>query len=176
MTLGTPVFGTVDTENNIILTGNLVDGTYTLKYENADGTSTVIGTLDVGDASVFDVPITWIYGTKLDKTTGAVSATDDPTFNASDFITLEPGTSYVVSTTNDCYNAMHICYYNDSNSYVGYQADAWSYRACEIEEGQPASGAVVIPAGATKLRLRHYEMAVNPGWSVPFIKLTGTRE
>lgn len=43
--LGTPVFGTVDTENNIILTGNLVDGTYTIKYENADGEQTTIGTL-----------------------------------------------------------------------------------------------------------------------------------
>ena len=43
--LGTPVFGTVDENNNIILTGALADGTYTLKYEDADGNVTTIGTL-----------------------------------------------------------------------------------------------------------------------------------
>lgn len=44
--LGTPVFGTVDAENNIILTGNLADGTYTIKYEDAEGNVTEIGTLN----------------------------------------------------------------------------------------------------------------------------------
>lgn len=43
--LGTPVFGRVDAENNIILTGALADGTYTLKYEDAEGNVTEIGTL-----------------------------------------------------------------------------------------------------------------------------------
>lgn len=43
--LGTPVFGTVDEDNNIILTGELVNGTYTLKYEDAEGNVTTIGTL-----------------------------------------------------------------------------------------------------------------------------------
>ena len=44
--LGTPVFGRVDAENNIILTGELADGVYTLKYEDADGVVTEIGTLN----------------------------------------------------------------------------------------------------------------------------------
>jgi hypothetical protein len=44
--LGTPVFGRVDADNNIILTGALADGTYTLKYEDSDGEQTVIGTLN----------------------------------------------------------------------------------------------------------------------------------
>ena len=43
--LQTPVFGRVDEDNNIIITGNLVDGTYTLKYEDSDGVLTEIGTL-----------------------------------------------------------------------------------------------------------------------------------
>lgn len=46
--LGTPVFGSVDEENNIILTGTLAAGTYTLKYEDADGNVTSIGTLEHG--------------------------------------------------------------------------------------------------------------------------------
>lgn len=44
--LGTPVFGRVDAENNIILSGELVNGTYTLKYEDGEGNVTVIGTLN----------------------------------------------------------------------------------------------------------------------------------
>ena len=43
--LGTPVFGTVNGNNDIILTGNLAGGTYTIKYEDAEGNLTEIGTL-----------------------------------------------------------------------------------------------------------------------------------
>lgn len=42
------VIGVLDEANNILLSGNLADGTYTLKYENADGTYTEVGTLEVG--------------------------------------------------------------------------------------------------------------------------------
>ena len=44
--LGTPVFGRVDVENNIILTGELAEGTYTIKYEDTEGNVVDIGTLD----------------------------------------------------------------------------------------------------------------------------------
>lgn len=62
--LGTPVFGTVDTNNNIILSGTLTSGTYTIKYENAAGTLTTIGTLSTssggtsggGDSGGGDTP------------------------------------------------------------------------------------------------------------------------
>ena len=43
---GVPVFGTVDASNNIVLTGNLAEGTYNLKYEDADGNVMEIGTLN----------------------------------------------------------------------------------------------------------------------------------
>lgn len=43
------VIGTLDESNNILLSGNLDDGKYTLKYENADGTYTEIGVLVVGE-------------------------------------------------------------------------------------------------------------------------------
>ena len=42
------VTGIVDESNNILLMGHLADGVYALKYENADGTYTEIGTLEVG--------------------------------------------------------------------------------------------------------------------------------
>jgi hypothetical protein len=43
--LGTPVFGTVDADKNIDLTGELADGVYTVRYRNEDGTFTKIGVL-----------------------------------------------------------------------------------------------------------------------------------
>lgn len=44
--LGTPVFGRVDEENNIILTGGLADGVYKLWYEDATGKMTELCTYD----------------------------------------------------------------------------------------------------------------------------------
>ena len=41
---GNPVFGYVDENNNVIVSGKLADGTYSVKYEMEDGT-----TLDIGD-------------------------------------------------------------------------------------------------------------------------------
>lgn len=55
--LGTPVFGRVDAENNIILTGELADGTYTIKYEDAEGNQTVIGTFDTSPGYTNMIPL-----------------------------------------------------------------------------------------------------------------------
>lgn len=49
------VVGVLDDSNNILLSGALADGTYTLKYENADGTYTEIGTLEVGSIVTYTV-------------------------------------------------------------------------------------------------------------------------
>ena len=42
------ITGTVDENNNILLSGNLAEGTYILKYVNEDGTYSDVGTLVVG--------------------------------------------------------------------------------------------------------------------------------
>lgn len=52
--LGTPVFGRVDADNNIILTGELTNGTYTLKYEDAYGNTVDIGSITLNNGE--DVP------------------------------------------------------------------------------------------------------------------------
>lgn len=46
---GLPVFGVVDENNTITVTSQLSDGTYSLMYENADGTLTEVGTITVGN-------------------------------------------------------------------------------------------------------------------------------
>lgn len=49
---GMPVFGTVDDNKIITVTSTLADGTYTLMYENEDGTISEIGTITVGNGEV----------------------------------------------------------------------------------------------------------------------------
>lgn len=44
--MGMHIVGVVDDGNNIVLTGKLTDGVYALKYEDADGNVTDIGTID----------------------------------------------------------------------------------------------------------------------------------
>lgn len=46
---GNPVFGYVDENNNIILSGNLADGNYSIKYEMEDGS-----TVDIGQLTFFN--------------------------------------------------------------------------------------------------------------------------
>lgn len=45
------VVGNVDSENNIVLMGNLADGTYTVKYEMEDGSTVNIGSLELGEVA-----------------------------------------------------------------------------------------------------------------------------
>jgi hypothetical protein len=57
---GTPVYGIVDSENNVILTGALAEGIYTIKYEDEDGNVIVIGTLNHVPGSEESTYINWI--------------------------------------------------------------------------------------------------------------------
>lgn len=47
--MGMPVVGTVDVNNNIILTGQLREGTYSIMYEYADGTLINVGTIRIAN-------------------------------------------------------------------------------------------------------------------------------
>lgn len=49
---GNPIFGIVDEDNNIIVSGNLADGTYSVKYEMEDGSTVDIGNL-ILDSNIY---------------------------------------------------------------------------------------------------------------------------
>jgi len=74
------VIGNLDNNNNIVLTGDLADGTYTLKYENEDGTYTDIGTLEVGEVKPAYTNLAdptsdeWIEGYRI-SSSGVLEAT-----------------------------------------------------------------------------------------------------
>lgn len=67
--IGCPVFGVVDEDNNIVLTGALPDGTYSVKYEMKDGT-----TLNIGDM-VLDTNVYYSVTNTLTDCTSSNSET-----------------------------------------------------------------------------------------------------
>lgn len=50
---GNPIFGYVDEDNNIIVQGNLADGTYSVKYEMEDGSTVNIGNLVLAEEPAY---------------------------------------------------------------------------------------------------------------------------
>ena len=65
-TIGLTVIGEVDNANNILITMPLPDGTYTMRYENADGSTTEIGSFTVNDGG--DEPVGPTYTNLADPT------------------------------------------------------------------------------------------------------------
>lgn len=53
--IGCPVFGLVDSNNNIVLTGELADGTYSIKYEMDDGSTVDIGNLVLDSNTYYSI-------------------------------------------------------------------------------------------------------------------------
>ena len=147
--LGTPVFGRVDADNNIILTGELADGTYTLKYEDADGNVTEIGTVTVGEVmpDSGEVDLVWAYGVKLDKTTGVEGS--GAGYAASQHIELVDGYTYTFNQVKDSasgntYGGVNICYYDANGNGLGYE-ELWGSDANEHSKAiTPVSGAVTF--------------------------------
>jgi hypothetical protein len=66
---GNPVFGYVDENNNIIVSGNLADGTYSVKYELENGSTVDIGNL------VLDTNVYYSVTNNLTQCTNSNSAT-----------------------------------------------------------------------------------------------------
>lgn len=53
--IGTPIFGVVDSDNNVILTGQLEDGTYSIKYEMENGNTVNIGNLVLDTRTYYSI-------------------------------------------------------------------------------------------------------------------------
>lgn len=86
------VVGYVDSENNIVLSGKLADGTYNLKYEMEDGSKIYVGQIDLSDKPDYtnQIPLSinsdgtpfnggqgWKTGYRISKSSGSESAMAD---------------------------------------------------------------------------------------------------
>lgn len=138
--LGTPVFGRVDAENNIILSGELVNGTYTLKYEDGEGNVTVIGTLNASggsdepayinlvdtaeapDSTAIYNDIGYRHGYYISSSSGhTADATNGTLSTATGLMPFAKDTTYYVKGgqfTSD-YSPARISLYNESKTLLG---------------------------------------------------------
>jgi len=150
--IGTPVFGVVDEENNIILTGALADGTYTLKYEFEDGTVSEVGTIEVGSSMPTSgtVELVWENGVKIDKATGVAGS--GSAYAASQHIELWDGYTYTATqqmVNGHIFSGISICYYAEDGSYLGYE-ELWA------SDSNPHTAVFTPLANAATFRVRGY--------------------
>lgn len=59
--IGTPLFGLVDENNNVVLSGKLADGTYSIKYDMENGSTVNIGNLVLDTRKYYSVTKTLSY-------------------------------------------------------------------------------------------------------------------
>ena len=145
---GVPVFGVVDANNNIILTGNLAEGVYVLKYEDADGNVTEIGTLNHSNVpeptytNLFD-PATATLNQRMSGTSSAPKAADGYVITA--LITI-PETA-VSKTSNEAYIAVPASMWSGSaNMFLASTSDSnYGYCAANTTKGEVVGGWVKIP-------------------------------
>ena len=130
-TLATPVFGRVDENNNIILSGNLVVGTYALKYEDAAGNLIDIGTIklvnsanDEGDGEGIapSILIAWNEDYEI-RTDPSNSDFGNPiyqeSYSVTDIIDLEDSYEYTLIGTNwPAGNSIYPVWYTKEHGYI----------------------------------------------------------
>ena len=73
------VVGMVDENNNIVITGNLANGTYVFKYEGADGTYADIGSLVVGGVVQYSISTKLTECTAISGNTNIINADETVT-------------------------------------------------------------------------------------------------
>lgn len=163
---GVPVFGVVDEENNIVLSGNLADGTYLLKYEHEDGSTTNIGEVTIGATMPTSgtVELVWSNGVKLDKTTGAEGVGEG--YSATPLLELWEGYTYTAHRAADTYGGISICYYDANGGYLGYE-ELWN-----SNDRTQKDVAFTPKPNATHFRVRGYfgTNYITTGASVTFEK------
>lgn len=144
-----PVFGTVDANNNIILTGNLAEGVYTLKYEDADGNVTEIGTLNHSNTpeptytNLFD-PATATLNQRMSGSTSAAKAQNGYVMTA---VISIPETSIAHnSDASGSFIALPKVHWSGSaNIFYGKNGGTFGYIDCNVTTGTVVGDFVKLP-------------------------------
>lgn len=174
--LGTPVFGTVDSDKNIILTGTLADGTYTVKYEDAEGNKTTIGTLTAkagptytnllplaigSDGKPYNGGKGWKSGTRLNSS-GAESTSNATEIEVTGFIPVKNGdTIYLsgITMNNGTYaNQTYMWLYDSSFNALSGRYRLFSQYSDDVFSSHKSKGYVDTDASGniTKLTVQQY--------------------
>lgn len=110
------IVGVVSENNEIILTGVLPEGSYTIKYEAEDGTTIDVGVINLESEQI--IPLT-LYSGKIDyNNNGAIVASD--TYLYSDFIPVEKNKAYRFSIVGSgSVFSNKTVYYDANGNYLG---------------------------------------------------------
>ena len=131
--LGTPVFGRVDENKHITLSGHLADGTYTIRFEDSDGFVADVCTINKVPAptytNLFD-PSTAVLNTRMSGSSSASKAQDGYVMTAAIPIpatvvgsTVADSGSYVAVRSKYWTGSANIFYTGDSGrNYADYNA------------------------------------------------------
>lgn len=149
--LGTPVWGQVDEDNVITLTGELAAGVYTLVYEDAEGNRNQIGTLDFSQDGAMAIP--WLEGYSCGGSSGTVNEVNAE-YMTTEKIPLEDGYEYTLSIgQNNGSWSLFVYYYTEDNAALG-RNEAESFQAGTAHTGKSV---VLSPkAGAVDFKLQSY--------------------
>jgi hypothetical protein len=99
---GNPIFGIVDENNNIIVSGDLPDGTYSVKYEMEDGSTVKIGQLVLSDKPKYTNLATTFEADQRISTSSATGLSSAPGAHACmDYIPFNVGTTVRIKGMGD---------------------------------------------------------------------------
>ena len=148
---GLPVFGVVDESNNIVITGNLADGTYTLKFENNEE-YIEIGTFTIGKGDAPDTTLVLEAGLSIDSSTGA-ETTGNASYSASNYIEIVNGYKYTVYKKSSISEGLKVVYYDADKNFISTSSDIIVSTTSQI------SAEIPLIEGASFFRLRIYGTA-----------------
>ena len=144
------IVGVVSESNEIVLTGALPEGTYTIKYEMEDGTVLDVGSVNLSSEQI--IPVTLTLG-KIDYNNNGTIVSSD-TYLYSDAIPVEKNKAYRMSLVGEgsvC--SVKVVSYDANDNYIGIT----DYNYPDTTSGA-TTGSWVLPVNkdAAKFRLRIY--------------------
>ena len=182
MELDATVYGKVNVNNVITLTGKIADGTYTLKYEDEYGNVKTIGTLnhnyepepDVPEepSGPVEIPLTWKTGVVLNKDNGRELTDPSPNYSASDYVDVDPAKTYTLTRDISMFNTCNVICYDASNNFVSYINLSMTSSNITTGDTGPKSAQFTPPTNTAKIRLRlWYEASEDAATVAAYYKL-----
>ena len=144
------IVGVIDENHNIVLTGVLPEGLYSVKYQMEDGTLQDIGNINLESEQVINVTLS--LG-KIDyNNNGAIVASD--TYLYSDVIDRNTNYSYRFSYIGEgSRSTVRVVYYDANGNYIGISNNV---NPMNGDGNYIGSWSVPLITGAAKFRLRIY--------------------
>lgn len=155
------VFGTIDNQNAISLDGNLVDGTYSVKYCKSDGSSIIVGSFTLGGPSYTNVfvPASATLNARWSNSSAGFTTSGGTGIFASDYIDIGTAQKLYFSGCQWAVNS-NIIYYAASKAILAASdASATGYGA------SPSTQPSVTDGNNSYILLKYKNGVVESAWN-----------